>query len=110
MRKSEIQNKLRQGIRQQRDEQRRRQDTAIDEYSGALASRIMAEQALADAKDEVNQSKQAALKLGVSRDELKTAEEAAGQIVNDLAAAEGEAMEPAADHDDDGFEVNEAGQ
>lgn len=110
MRKSEIQNKVRQGIRQQRDEQRRRQDTAIDEYSGALASRIMAEQALADAKDEVSRSKATALKLGVSRDELKTAEEAAGQIVNDLAAAEEEAVEPAADHDDDGVEVNEAGQ
>lgn len=85
MKKSDITAKVRQSVRRKREAERRRQDEAVDAYGVALAGRIMAEQSLRQAKSEVSEKRGMAVRLGVSKDELKAAEDEASAIVSQLA-------------------------
>jgi hypothetical protein len=97
MKKSDITAKVRRSVRRTREAERRRQDEAVDAYGVALAGRIMAEQALKQAKGEALQKRSVAVRLGVSKDELKAAEDEASAIVSQLADEH-----PAEEHQDDG--------
>lgn len=101
MKKSDITAKVRQSVRRTREAERRRQDEAVDQYGVALAGRIMAEQALKQAKSEAMEKRGMAVRLGVSKDELKAAEDEASAIVSQLADEHQEEEHPAEEHQDD---------
>jgi hypothetical protein len=84
LKKSDITAKVRQSVRRTREAERKRQDDAVDQYGVALANRIMAEQALKQAKNEASKKRSMAVKLGVSKDELKAAEDEATAIITEL--------------------------
>jgi hypothetical protein len=96
LKKSDITAKVRQSVRRTREAERTRQDEAVDAYGVALAGRIMAEQSLKQAKSEASEKRSIAVRLGVSKDELKAAEDEASAIVSQLAGEH-----PAEEHQTD---------
>jgi hypothetical protein len=83
---SEFKVRAARAARAARETDRRQIDAAVDEYAAALASRVLAEQTLRDAKHDALARRARAVRLGVGIAVLKSVEQSVDRTVHELAA------------------------